>query len=119
VDGRPVQECGAARLDERLQPRAVEPRELVARQQAAGHQRVVQFIGVPRVGKRLLPHLLDRRHVEHGRVVHRLRVPGPPRLHRVRAPFLERRVVEKRIRFGVEDGVGKDRRLRGVACEQA
>jgi hypothetical protein len=74
----------------------------------------VQLVGVARVGALLVPHALDGVRVERAHLAARP-VARHPRLHRLRPPLFQRRIVQERVRLGVEDLVRESRRLRGVA----
>ena len=66
-------------------------------------QRVVQFVGVAHVGPCVVLNLRDRRRIELADFFeHRLRQHAP-HLDRPRAPFLERSVVEVRVRIRVQN----------------
>ena len=69
-----------------------------ARQEPGGEQRVVQLVGVARIGARFVAHALDRRlrraHPDRRRRTARA---GAPRVDRLRPPLLERRVVQERV----------------------
>jgi hypothetical protein len=84
-------------------------------EKARGQQDVVQFVGVAGVRARFLDNACDGCRVERCEVGV-ARLPGAPRIHRVRPPFLERRIVQKRIRPRVEQFVAQRRGLSCVAC---
>ena len=63
-------------------------------QAAEPQQRVMQFLGVGRIGPRLGAHPGDRLRIEPAEVRGASRIMPAPRHHRLRPPLLERRVVE-------------------------
>src|SRR5438132_9136068 len=73
---------------------------------AGGQQRIVQLVGVARVGSLFVAHALDGSLVEHSRTSGR---------YHVRAALLEWCIIEKRERRGVEDVVRQRRWLDSVA----
>ena len=86
--------------------------------ESGGQQRVVQLVGVARIGTLLVADALDGIRVEHAHVAAGL-VARRPRLHGLRPPLLERRIVQERVRLRVEDLVREGRRLRRVARDAA
>ena len=92
--------------------------QLAAGQEPGGQQRVVQLVGVARIRTLLLAHPRDGVRVERAEIAGRRRIGGPPRLHRMAPPLLERGIVEEGVRLGVEDLVREERRLRRVARDE-
>ena len=60
---------GPARARERLETGGRHRASFVNSQEAGGHQRVVQFVGVARVGTRLVTHAFDSLRVERADVL--------------------------------------------------
>jgi hypothetical protein len=76
----------------------------------------VKFIGISRVGFDLFDDARDGRLVECSEVVGaRLSAPC---LYCMASPFLQRRVVQERVRLGVQDLVSERRRLWCVARDE-
>ena len=89
---------------------------LVLAQEAGRHQRVVQLVGVARIGRassRTRAIAAASSAPSSSR-----RLAAAPRLHRVAPPLLERRIVQEGVRPRVEDLVSEDRRLGRVAGDQ-
>ena len=99
--------------------RPAPPRPSSVGEESRGEQRVVQLVGVARVGPGLVAHLRDRRRVERAEIVGGWWARRPARVDRLRAPLLERRVVEERVRLRVQDLVRERRRLGQVARHAA
>ena len=83
---------------------------------ARGHvahpeERLVHLLRVLRPRPRLLAHARHRGRVERAEVVGGLHVEDAARHHRLRAPLLERRVVEERVGLAGEDPAREGRRL--------
>ena len=77
------------------------------------HQRrqsIVQFVGVAHDRPRLGRHFGDRVGAQNSGAID-VAADGPAQLHRARAPFFERRVVEKRVRVRIQNLVTERRRL--------
>jgi hypothetical protein len=77
----------------------------------------VQFVGVAWVGPLLVADARDRVGVEHAHLAARL-IARHARLHRVRPPLLQRRIVQKRVRLRIQNLVREDRRLGCIARNQ-
>jgi hypothetical protein len=77
-------------------------------QEARDEQRVVKLVGVTGIRPGFVADPRNRVGVERAEIVGRGRLERPPRVHRLRPPLLERSVVEKRVRPGVED-LGRER----------
>ncbi len=86
-------------------------------QETQAEQRIVQLVGVARVGPHFLAHLADRIGVELAEVGRSLGVHPAPRHHRLRATLFQRCVVEVRIRPRGEDFQRERRRLDEIARE--
>ncbi len=85
---------------------------------AERQQRVVHLVGVARIRPGLAPHLGDRLGVERADAARQVGI-GAAQRHGAGAALLERRVVEERVRVGVEDLVRHRRgrrRLDRRAC---
>ena len=108
---------GAGQRDPRRAPKLRQPLEQIGGridirfdQHAGGQQRVVQFVSVARIGTRFVDDTRDRVAVECAQLT-RDRIAGAPRIHRMRAPLFEWRVIEKRVRPRVEELVRERRRF--------
>ena len=85
--------------------------DLLFEQETGREQRVVQLVGIARIGTLFVSHPLDGRLVQHG-----VSVAGAAGLHRVRSPLFQRRVIEECVRPSVQDFVRERRGLRCIAC---
>ena len=79
------------------------------------HQRLVHLVGVAHIGPGVLAHAGDRAGIQQAEVAHRACIAEPPRLHRLRAAFLERRIIEESIWRGIQRLRGKRTRRGEVA----
>ena len=70
------------------------------RQQAYPEQEIMQLLRAANFRPRQPAHLVDRRRVEPAELLRHARIDAAQR-HRARAPFLEGRVVEKRVGIGI------------------
>ena len=111
----PYVHAGGARAlrRERREQRTV---RFVLTQETGRQQHVVQFFGVARVGARFVDDARDGGGIE--RPVRGARVGRSPRLHRVRPPLLQRRVVHERVGPRIQHFVRERRRLRRVARDE-
>jgi hypothetical protein len=101
------------RASELLEPRT--PRAgLGFRDVAHPQERLVHLVRVPRIGPGLLLHARDRFRVEGADRVRRSRVERAPALHRLRAPLLDRSVVEEAVGAHGQDRPRERRGLRDV-----
>ena len=97
--------------DARRATRAFELGEEVAWQRAGfrreqiscGDESVVELVGVPGVRPLLVAHARDGCRVERPELLRRRRLARAARVDGLRPPLLERRIVEKRVRLGVQD----------------
>ena len=87
-------------------------------QAGQGHQRLVQLVGGARLRPGFLGHGENGLGIQLAQVVGGLRVAPAPRQHRLRAPLLQRRVVEKGVGPRAEHLGGQGRGLRQVALQQ-
>ena len=92
-------------------------RRLVRLEEPGRQQRVVQLVGVARV-RPLLVHARARWRPRRARRRSPSCATGPARLHRMRPPLLERRIVQERVRPRVDDLVREHRRLGRVARDE-
>ena len=86
------------------------------REEPRRHEGVVQLVWIARVGPDLVAHALDGRGVEGSEIVGARLTAA--RLNGMTAPFLERRVVQERVRLRVQDLVRECGRLGRVAGDQ-
>jgi hypothetical protein len=63
----------------------------------------MELVSVTRIGAGLVADALDRGGVERAEIAGARRFAGAARVDRLRPPFLERGIVEKRVRSGVQD----------------
>jgi hypothetical protein len=96
---------GTTALDERLEPRGRGQgvHGFFLHQKAGSHQRVVQLVGVARIGPDFLFHQRNRIRVQDPQAAVRRRISGAPRHDGLRPPLLEGRVVDELVRPRVED----------------
>jgi hypothetical protein len=94
---------GAPIFDEAIDQDPGVYREIVLRQKAGGQQRVVQLVGIARIGAGFFADAVDRRRVQPSEFVSSRRLARPARLHRLCPSLFERRIVQKRIRPRVDD----------------
>ena len=78
----------------------------------------MQLVGALRLRPHLRAHRVDGGGVERAEIGGGLGIEPAARQHRLRAPLLERRVVEERVRPGVERLLRERRRFGDVASEQ-
>jgi hypothetical protein len=78
----------------------------------------VELVGVRRDRPRFRPDFFNGLRVENPETC-RLRVGRTPQIDGLGAAFLERRIVEESVRFGIENFVGERRRLGGAGDELA
>ena len=74
----------------------------------------MQFVGIADAGPGVFRFLPDGRRVQGGQVAGIFR-QGAAQRHGAGAAFLQRRIVQKGVRHGVEDLMGKDRGLHRIA----
>ena len=86
---------------------------------AERHQRIVHFVRRARFGPRLFAHAVDRFDVELAEIRRGRGIDPATTRNRLRAAFLERRVVEVRIRPRAQHFGGERRRLGQVARDDA
>ncbi len=112
--------CDPARQDEVVQERMLECKALVDGEEPCREERVVQLVGVARIGLRFGTNARNRVWIERPHLVRR-RGAGrsSPGIDRLRPPLLERRVVEKCVRPRIQDLVRDWRGLGRVAGEEA
>ena len=86
----------------------------ILRQPHQRMQHVMQLISIPHIRPSLTPYLRDRPRIQPAHFLqHRLR-QHPPHLHRACPPFLERRVIEIRIRIRIQNFMRELRRHRSI-----
>ncbi len=79
----------------------------------------MEFVGVARVGPLFVANTCDGVRIERAEISGAGGIGRPPGLNRVAPAFLERRIVQEGVRFGVQDFVGEERGLGSVAGDQA
>ena len=88
------------------------------REVASRQQRIVHLVGIARVGPFFRAHPGDSRFIQDAQVVVCQRLPGAPGLNGLRPPLFQRRVVQKRVRSGVQNLVGERRGFCRVAGDE-
>ena len=100
-----------SRVYELPEQRRIDALRVGLRQEARREQRIVELVGIARIGALFIADTGDGRGVEGAEVAG----GGAARVDGLRAALLERSVVEELIRARVQDVVRKGRRLRGIA----
>src|SRR5690606_3796212 len=111
----PARQLERAPLGDQVPKRLVHLRKRAARKQA--EQQVVQLLGVARLGSSFTAHAIDGFWIECTQVP-RIERQTALELHRARPSFLERRIVQKRVRPTVENLVREQRGLAGLRSEE-
>ncbi len=106
--------CGQQSVEES----GIDRRDRVCRQNAGGQQRIVELVGIPRLRPRLGSHAFDGGGIQRPEIRRARRLTRASRLHRVRPPLLERRIVEERVRIRVQNLVREARWFRRVTRHQ-
>ena len=110
--------CDSPRFDQRGEECFGDRAYVIVGEKSRGDERVVQFVGVARIGPLLVAHAVDRTLIQRAQVAVGCRVRRAARHDRLRAAFFERRVIQEGVRPRVEDLVRERRRLGCVAGDE-